>query len=135
MIWELVLTSHLFLVNSYLAFKVKKKHVSLLLAIVYMNSCLHHLTNEHDSIYHKADIVSSRFATITLITYSLYYSQMYQSFMSLNNIVLSYLTSRLAYLSYPNNNTWLYFHMYFHFITNFSIYILILKMRKSAKIV
>lgn len=119
--YRLVLSSNLFLANSFVAYKNNERIVSLLLLLVYVCSTLHHSTHINNSYCHKLDLFMSRSTTFLLFPYSLKFSRPSFCFMAINNMILSYGLSHCIDIIY-DNTSWVWCHMYFHVLTNVYIY-------------
>ena len=119
---KLLVSSHLFLLNSVYACIINEISTAAILFMVYVLSTLHHFTNTPNSIYHYADCFMSRFATLWIFVNNLKYTHVYYCIMALNNVILSYSVARCVYLIYGDSR-WIWFHMYFHVLTNFIIYV------------
>lgn len=117
----LLTSSHLFLCNGIYAYMLNEQNVFVLMSLVYVFSSLNYM-KEHFYL-HMFDLIVSRVATITLLTYSMYYVHIYYTVMACNNIVMGYTISNLVYKLYPDDNLWIMYHLYFHIITNFCIFV------------
>lgn len=122
MVYPLIYSSQLFMFNSIFAYIIDEETFSYILFIAYLFSFLHHATNIHNSIYHKSDLVVSRLTTMYISLYTLRFTSFCYTFILFNNVALSYYLSNTIYTLYPNKKIWIYYHFYFHFISNICIY-------------
>ena len=132
MIIRLICSSHLFLFNSMYAYRIKEKVMCSFLFMIYLFSTLHYITDQTDSVYHYIDCYMSRTGTIVLFLNSFKYTKPYYCIMAINNIILSYGMSRCVFMLYKDT-TWIYFHMYFHFLTNLCLFVNLEDSRKQIK--
>lgn len=123
MLVTLFCSCHMFLANSIYAYYLNNWYISIVVFFVYLGSAFHYLTYTEASIYHYIDVCMSRSSVVLLIPYSTLYVHHHYSIMALNNVVLSYGVSRCVYWMYPGDFTWIWFHVYFHTITNYCIYV------------
>lgn len=125
----IIASSHLFLANAVLAYTMSNDFVKYTMCVVYLSSVLHWTIYEPNSMLHYADMVVSRMATMLLIVYSTKYVHYYYSILALHTIVLTYGMSRCVYVLYPDHWYWVWWHVHFHIMTNFSIYVFLLNYR------
>ena len=127
----IVITSHLFLLNAIYSFFINEYFITLLMTSVYTCSTLYHLSNYSNVVLHYTDLCVSRITTVLLISYSTLHVHYYYSILALNNIILSYTLSKVTY-HYDNlSRYWILWHIIFHLLTNFCIYVLLYNIQSS----
>jgi len=128
---SIVITSHLFLLNAIYSYYLNEYFIALLMTSVYSCSTLYHLSNYSNVLLHYIDLYVSRIATVLLISYSTLHVHYYYSIIALNNIILSYTLSRITYHYDKLSDNWILWHIIFHLLTNFCIYVLLYNIQLS----
>lgn len=115
------ISTFMYAYSALLAFENSQLCICFINVLIFISSLLHWYTNRELSIFHKCDIIVSRSAAVIYCIIGFNIFDIYFWFFATQAVTLSYLMSVYAYKLYVNTNTWIIYHVNFHFITNVCI--------------
>lgn len=114
----LVLSTQLFLIPVFYAYTKELFDFMCVYFLMYISSSLYHSTNIKAT--HIVDLVTARSGCV--VVFYMYYNCNTNDilpFLILHNIIVCYLKSCRIYY-YEKSRTYIYYHMYFHFVSMLS---------------
>jgi hypothetical protein len=122
-----IYSSLLFLGNGIYALTQNKYDFVIMNTIMFIISILNYIYDTNNDFIYYLDIICANIVFIFYVYKSFNIFSGFEIFLMINSIILSFMLSCLYHLEHKDEKNWQFFHMYFHFVSNICIFMIINK--------